>query len=590
MINETERPNPRYISNRIFNAGERDIRSPSDQSQWVWTWGQFIDHDLDKAAGGTEEADIPVSGSDPLEAFKSNLGYIPFDRDEVASGTGTSPSNPRQFINELPSFIDGFDIYGGEQKRLEWLRTGPDNGNPAEAGAELMLPNDYFPRATARGSGKAELENVPSMALEGSLVEEPQEAVVTGDIRGNENSELTGTMLLMAREHNRIVRLLPNTLSNEEKFQIARLVVGAEIEYVTYREFLPALGITLAPYRGYDPSVNPSVALEFATVGYRLHSLVNGEEELEVGTSQYSPAQLEELESRGVGVTPIETFEGNKPGYLIVIPQTVAFFDPDITETLGLGPELEGLSTGPDAVSYRNDEQITEELRSALFQIPTAGRTTGFECFNEPELPECYTGVSDLGAIDVQRGFDHGEPSYNMLRKAYGLAPQETFDEVTGDSGSEELPTGDTINTPAINEFVSLENYWHEPVPLDSPENATYDTKRTTVAQRLKAIYGSVNNLDAFTGMLSEPTHPGTVGGEIGELQEAILRKQFEAVRDGDRFFYLNDLPALRWIRHRYGITYRHSLAQLESLDAGVPRSQLKRDVFFAARPPHQAH
>jgi hypothetical protein len=603
IASESERPNPRYISNRVFNAGERDVRSPSNQSQWVWTWGQFIDHDLDKALEGEvasahptdaegraitlgEPANIPVSSSDPLEAFKSNLGFIPFERRAFVEGT--SASHPRQYVNELPSFIDGFDIYGGEQSRLEWLRSGPDNGNPADAGAEFMLPGGYFPRETARGSGKAELEKVPHMELAGGLAEEPQNAVVTGDIRGNENAELTGTMLLMAREHNRIVNQLPSNLSEEEKFQIARKVVGAEIQYITYNEFLPALGIHLAPYKGYDPQVNPSVSLEFSTVGYRFHSIVNGEEELEVSTNHYTPAQLEKLESRGVGVIPIATFEGNKPGFRLVIPQTVAFFNPDVTETLGLGPELQGLGTGITSTGYRNDEQITNELRSTLFQIPTTGRS-GFECFNEPELSGCFTGVTDLGAFDLQRGFDTGMPSYNQLRNAYGLAPQKTFDEVTGESGSEALPAGETINTPAIMNFTSLENFWHEPLPLNSTEDATYDTRASTLAARLKAIYGSVENLDAFTGMLSEPTHPGTVGGEVGELQEAIVRKQFEAARDGDRFFYLND-PDLQAIEQKYGISYKHSLAELISTDAGVPLSGLQSNVFFASTPTHHVY
>jgi peroxidase len=59
---------------------------------------------------------------------------------------------------------------------------------------------------------------------------------------------------------------------------------------------------------------------------------------------------------------------------------------------------------------------------------------------------------------------------------------------------------------------------------------------------------------------------PGT---EFGPLQLAIWRKQFEALRDGDRFFYLND-PELATIRQNYGITYQHTLAELINLDAGI--------------------
>ena len=58
------------------------------------------------------------------------------------------------------------------------------------------------------------------------------------------------------------------------------------------------------------------------------------------------------------------------------------------------------------------------------------------------------------------------------------------------------------------------------------------------MAARLRAIYGNVNNVDAFTGMVAERHVPGT---EFGELQLAIWKRQFQALRDGDRFFYGND-------------------------------------------------
>ena len=52
--------------------------------------------------------------------------------------------------------------------------------------------------------------------------------------------------------------------------------------------------------------------------------------------------------------------------------------------------------------------------------------------------------------------------------------------------------------------------------------------------------------------MVSEKHVQGT---EFGELQLAMWTQQFTALRDGDRFFYLND-PALRAIQQLYGISY----------------------------------
>ena len=100
--------------------------------------------------------------------------------------------------------------------------------------------------------------------------------------------------------------------------------------------------------------------------------------------------------------------------------------------------------------------------------------------------------------------------------------------------------------------------------------------RRTTLAARLKAIYGSVDNVDAFVGMIAEPHLSGT---EFGELQLAIWKQQFTALRDGDRFFYLND-PALkdieRALRHRLSAP----LAELIALNTGVT---VQADVFHAA-------
>ncbi len=77
--------------------------------------------------------------------------------------------------------------------------------------------------------------------------------------------------------------------------------------------------------------------------------------------------------------------------------------------------------------------------------------------------------------------------------------------------------------------------------------------------------------------MLAEPHVAGT---EFGELQLAMWKRQFERLRDGDRFFCEND-PALREIQRRYGVTYRHTLADLIRLDGGA---RARRNVF---RLPH---
>jgi hypothetical protein len=115
-----------------------------------------------------------------------------------------------------------------------------------------------------------------------------------------------------------------------------------------------------------------------------------------------------------------------------------------------------------------------------------------------------------------------------------------------------------------------------EPRSDEAEEAAVTGIRRTTLAARLRAVYHDVDKLDPFVGMVSEPHVPGT---EFGQLQLAIWKRQFEALRAGDRFFYAND-PELAVIRRRYGIDYRRTLAQIIDANTGVT---VRPDVFKAA-------
>jgi hypothetical protein len=568
-------PNTRYISNRIFNDRHQNLFSERGVAQWGFAWGQFMDHvfGLRRAPGvgdspDPSSANIVFNGNDALEEFANNdLEEIPFTRSSIAPGTGTN-GVPREQINTVSSYIEASNVYSDATARLEWLRSGPVDGNIANNAGTLLLTNGYLPRRDARGNAAT----APPMDIDGILSATPNAARVAGDVRANENISLTAQHTLFAREHNRIVNDLTArfpSMSAEDRFQIARRVVIAEMQRVTYEEWLPALGINLPSYAGYRTNVNANLTNEFATAAYRAHSMIHGEFEIETDAARYSQATLAALEAQGVEIV-IEDGDAE-----LAIPLNRAFFNPNLLELVQLGPMLQAL--GGES-QYKNDEQIDNQLRSVLFQIPVANNP---ECLDGPELPACFNGVVDLGAIDVERGRDHGLGSYNQLRQALGLPARTSFTQITGES-TDQFPAGTGIDNPNSIDFTRL-------VALDGADVAlgsdlaeaipVRGVRRSTLAARLRAIFGNVNNVDAFTGLVAE-AH--VAGADFGETMRAAWARQFLALRDGDRFFYGNQQAALDTIRTQFGIDYRRNLGDIIALNTDIPRSELSPNVFFS--------
>jgi hypothetical protein len=297
--------------------------------------------------------------------------------------------------------------------------------------------------------------------------------------------------------------------------------------------------------------------------------MVHGEFDVDFFDGEYSPAQLAAFAADGIAVTD------NISQHTLTIPLSVAFGNPELLPQIGLGPMLAALG---DEHEYKNDEQIDNTMRSVLFEVPKPGTTDPAACQTPVVDPNCFSDVSDLGVDDIMRGRDHGMPSYNAMRKAFGLAPKTSFTAITGES-TDVLGTGLTINDPHILDFVQLRDIHGKLIDPTGPgaqEDAVTGIRRTTLASRLRAIYGSVNKIDAFVGMVSEKHVPGT---EFGELQLAIWKDQFQKLRDGDKYFYLND-KALPEILSAYGVDYRHTLSDIIHLNTGAA---VAHDVFHAA-------
>jgi len=379
-------PNPRVISNVVFNQSE-SILNNRNLSDYVWLWGQFLDHDVtlsELQSGDTAETINILIPEDDTNFTPGS--YIPVTRSLFDQTTGTSTDNPREQFNELTAWIDGSNVYGSDSERADWLRSFDDGKlKVTEHSTGDLLP-------TAGGD-----PNAPHMGMDDVL---GASTFIAGDPRANENAALLSMHTLWVREHNRLAEIIATTHTDlpldpiardEAIYQRARKIVGAQMQKVTYDEFLPALGVTLDPYTGYDSTVNPNISTEFSTAGFRIgHTLIS--------------SNLPRLNEDG---TPIE--EG-------AITLADAFFRLEpITEEGGIEPLLRGLAS---QVQQETDTNVIDDLRNLLFGPPSGGPVAN---------------GSDLPSLNIQRGREHGLGSYNDAREALGLTRKDNFSDISSD-------------------------------------------------------------------------------------------------------------------------------------------------------------
>jgi hypothetical protein len=447
------RPSPRHISNLLAAQSAGAPLSARGLSAFVYVWGQFLDHDIDltgTGGAGAEGAPVSVPRGDVLfDPLSTGTKVIPFTRSVFDPTTGTSLSNPRQQINQISAWIDGSMVYGSDQATADSLRTF--------TGGALRTSTGNMPPEDAQG-------------------------YVAGDIRANENIELTSMHALFVREHNRLAAEMAaanSSWTDERIYQEARALVIGKIQVITYKEFLPALlgGGALDGFEGYDENVDPTIANEFSTAAYRLHTMVN-----------------DEIKFFGNDGRPVRND--------VLLRE--AFHNPSLLKQTG----IEGiLKYAASAQAQEIDNRIVDGLRNFLFGPPGQG------------------GL-DLASLNIQRGRDHGLADYNAVRQAYGL--------------------------PAVTSFAQI-------------------TSNGALAQTLSQLYGTVDNIDLWVGVMAEDH---IAGGSMGPLGRTIIADQFERLRDGDRYWYQNIFsgPALEYLE-------RSTLADVIQRNTSI--SNLQSNVFF---------
>ena len=423
------RKSPREISNLVA-AQDEDRPNDLGLTDYVWQWGQFLDHDIDETPVNADEAfDIEVPlGDDWFDPGHSGTAQIPLNRSAYTIALGA-----RQQLNNITAYIDGSSVYGSDLARANELRTLDDTGHLKMSAGDLLPFN-------VNGFANAPDSSIPTFFL-------------SGDVRANEQVGLTAMHTLFAREHNYWadqLHAMEPSLDGEALYQRARAIVGAEMQAITYNEFLPRLlgPDGMPPYTGYDPTITASITNVFATAAYR------------VGHTMLSP-QLMRLDAA----------KAPSPGGHL--PLASAFFNPNEIIANGCDSVLRGLA---NQRAQTVDNAVIDDVRNFLFGEPGEG---GF----------------DLASLNIQRGRDHGLPSYNGVRAGVDLPMVTSFAEINPD-----------------------------------PE----------VQAKLAAAYVTVDDIDAWVGLLAEPLRANAF---VGETLYRVLRRQFIHLRDGDRFWYQIYLP-----------------------------------------------
>jgi hypothetical protein len=90
------RPSARLISN-IVSDQTADLRNARNLSDWIYGWGQFVDHDLDLTTTGDVAFDISVPAGDPFfDPANTGTALIYLSRSTYDTATGTAVPKVQQ--------------------------------------------------------------------------------------------------------------------------------------------------------------------------------------------------------------------------------------------------------------------------------------------------------------------------------------------------------------------------------------------------------------------------------------------------------------------------------------------------------------
>ena len=321
----------------------------------------------------------------------NNRRCIDFIRTSAVCGSGATSIlwgsfTPREQLNQLTSYMDASQVYGYDDALARDLRDLTTDHGLLREGPIIPGHKPLLPYASGQ-----------FVDCRRNPIESTINCFVAGDIRANEQVGLLAMHTIWLREHNRIARSLRdmNPQWNGEKlYQEARKIVGAEMQHITYQQWIPHVfdGTAeelLGSYRGYDSNLDASVSNVFATAALRFgHTLIQ--------------PRLERFN---------ESFQSIPQGPLKLRD---AFFSPwRLVEEGGVDPLMRGMFATAAKLKLP-EENLNTELTEQLFRT-------------------AHAVALDLAAMNIQRGRDHALPGYLEWRRFCNMSHVETFEDLVGE-------------------------------------------------------------------------------------------------------------------------------------------------------------
>lgn len=140
----------------------------------------------------------------------------------------------REQMNTLSHVLDASQVYGSTPERNRLLRTFRDG----KLRTSSMHNTEFLPYDPTNHTEDCAISELEQRRFK---------CFLSGDVRVNEQAGLTMIHNLLIREHNRVAAILASMHPNRRKwtdeiiYQEARRIVAAEIQHITYNEWLPII-------------------------------------------------------------------------------------------------------------------------------------------------------------------------------------------------------------------------------------------------------------------------------------------------------------------------------------------------------------